>query len=560
MSNKIYTSIPAPKVPRNTFNLSRPNTFSMVFHRLVPTAIAEIIPGDRVIWDAELFSRLQPMIAPVYNQMKISQHAFYVPFRTINRHFAEFMFNNPEGNYTDVMPYVTLEFLYETIKVLSSAGSYDNAVEIIRLYDFIGLPFVYSSNTTASALVGKWITDNVWADNSTQQINLAPFFAYQKVYVDYYMDQNVAPDPFKSWKDFGYTDVLDMTGDVSAYLGANNSIRTRFATRFLLIRRRAWAHDRFTSALPWAQRGPEVLIPVSVSGDLTLDGPTGTGTGNVGWNAADQELVSAGVVGGHESGPITGSVELDNLTTTINEFRRAERLQRWYENSARGGTRPNEATLAHFGVRTKDATLDRAEFLGGQSQPLVVSEVEQTSETTASSPLGTLGGKATSYRPGRLFKRFFDEHGFVFILTSALVRANYSEGIPKIFTRREREEYAWPEFANLGEEPVFTREISAVALIGAGDPEDTVFGYVPRYSDYKSAVGEVHGDFRTSLSFWTQNRKFANIPQLNYNFIYSDPDLSPFAVANPYTDLILSTANYHVKANRLLPFYGVPTI
>lgn len=554
MSNKIYTSIPAPKVPRNEFKLSRPNTFSTVFHRNVPTALLEILPGDRIIFDSELFARLQPMIAPVFNQMRISQHAFYVPFRTINRHFAEFMFNNPDGSYTDVLPYLTLGNIYSIIAG-STPLEHAEKVEVIRLLDFIGLPFVYSSNTSATLMVNKWISDNAWAADSTVEINLGPFFAYAKIYTDYYRDQNLEEDPFKAWVAAGFTDVMDWSGNCDSRL-FNNPTKAVFARCFLMLRKRAWAHDRFTSALPFAQRGPDVLIPVAGSGPVTFEGVDDGDIVNANWSPSGQELVS-----GSDNDPISATAELSNLSTTINEFRTAERLQRFYENSARGGTRPNEATLAHWGVRTKDATLDRAEFLGGQMQPLVVSEVEQNSETTSSSPLGTLAGKATSYKPGRLFKRFFDEHGFVIVLTSAMVRANYSEGLPKVFSRREREEYAWPEFANLGEEPIFLKELSLKqSIIGEGVTPDDVFGYVPRYSDYKSAVGEIHGDFRSSLAFWTQNRKFANPPALNKDFIYSDPDLSPFAVANPYTDLILCTANYHIKASRLLPFYGVPTL
>ena len=209
-------------------------------------------------------------------------------------------------------------------------------------------------------------------------------------------------------------------------------------------------------------------------------------------------------------------------------------------------------------MRTPDATLDRAEFLGGSMQPMVVSEVAQTSQTTSGeggSPQGTLAGKGTSYKGQFAFKSFFTEHGFVFCFTSALVRANYWQGIPKVFSRMQRDEYYWPEFANLGEEPVFTKELYAPT-----QNEDDVFGYVPRYSDYKSAVGEVHGDMRSSLAFWTQAREFSNTPRLNKEFLFGDAPLTPFAVQSQYTDPIIATIQFSVKASRLMPFYGVPTI
>lgn len=588
---KLYTTIPAPKVQRNIFNLSHPNSFSMVFQKCVPTMVTEIIPGDKFVVGSELFARLQPMVAPVMNNMKISQHAFFVPLRTLNKHFSEFMFNNRTGDYSEVLPYTNLAALATIVGTLYNSGSgttadIELAANVIRLYDYIGLPFAYSSATDASTFVSQWVSLNSSITNSSIRVNLAPFFAYTKVWSEYFRDENLVDDPFEEFEDNYSMDVKDWTGDCTSLI-ANQ--RKAFAKCFLQLRPRAWAHDRFTSSLPFAQRGPDVLLPVAGTapvkykdgflleqGELqqglikslqpgqspseaTVVMNYGTGSGST------SRYTLGGPVGSYPQGvqpaayDPNGSLEADfseaALTTTINDFRRAERLQRWYENSARGGIRPNEATLAHFGVHTPDATLDRSEFLGGTMQPLVVSEVAQTSET-GTTPQGNLAGKGTSYKGNLLFKRFFSEHGFVFVFTSALCRANYWQGLPKIFSRMQRDEYYWPEFALLGEEPVFNKEI----YIDNNTTEDSVFGYVPRYSDYKSAQGETHGDFRSSMDMWTQNREFSNQPQLNEEFVYAAPSLSPFAVQSNFNDVILCTVNYDVKASRLMPYYGVPTI
>ena len=555
MSNKLYTSIPAPKVKRNTFNLSRYNSLTIPYQRVCPTAVQEILPGDIFRWDDELFCRTQPMVAPVMTDQKISQHAFFVPLRTLNKHFSEFMFNNKSGNYTDVLPYVSLGWLYSVVN--NSGFSEDLRAEVIRLYDYMNLPFSYRSATTLSTFVSQWISDNIALKDSTLRVNLLPFFAYTKIWSEYFRDENLVSDPFEVWTEYGYTDIQTWVGSRDTDL-AQGTKKGRFAECFLKLRPRAWQHDRFTSCLPFAQRGPDVLLPVTGSVTVNADGPSSDG--DVEWRAAsgdnDGYLTSVASDPGGDSGDIVIDAEIDGISTTINDFRRAERLQRWFENSARGGVRQNEATLAHFGVRTKDATLDRAEFLGGNMQPIVVSEVPQTSETSASSPQGSLAGKGTSYKTGGLFKRYFTEHGFVFVFASALIRPAYWQGVPKIFSRMQRDEYYWPEFALLGEEPVFDKEL----FVDGSTTEDGVFGYVPRYSDYKSAVPEVHGDFRTSLDFWINPRKFANQPELNSEFIYGDPQKKMFAVQSLYSDSILITIRHNVKASRLMPFYGVPTI
>lgn len=564
--------------------------------------LEEIYPGDLFRCNPELFARLQPMIAPVMNNMKLSMHFFYVPLRTLNKHFSEFMFNNRTGDYTDVLPYVYTGTFYVLVYQLESVGSYALAAEVIRLLDFIGLPFKYSSKTSAQSFVQSWLADD-WnmavaggsqasapAYNTGSRINLAPFFCYQKIWSEYFRDENVEEDPFVDFESTTNEDVFEWTGDVSGKLNLLITGGYPVGVAWLFqLRRRAWAHDRFTSSLPFAQRGPDVLLPISGtapvkyddgflnSGELNSYGlivsspPAQTPTEVKGQfylsgaiDATSTQLRSmipgagANTPGAYDpNGSLYTDMDAATLSTTINDFRIAERVQRWFENDARGGVRPNEGTLAHFGIRTPDSTLDRAEFIGGSMQPIVVSEVAQTSESTQASPQGTLAGKGTSYNSNRGFRMFFTEHGIVFGICSALVRANYWQGIPKIFSRMQRDEYYWPEFANLGEEPVYTKEIYADATAVS---EDDVFGYVPRYSDLKSAVGEVHGDMRSSLSFWTQTREFANKPELNREFLFADPSLSPFAVQSLYSDPIILTIQFNVKASRLMPFYGVPTI
>lgn len=550
MSNRLYTTIPAPKVPRNTFDLSSPNSLTLPFQRVIPTRLMEILPGDLVSMGSETFARLQPMVAPVMNNMKISNHAFFVPLRTLSDHYDEFMFNNRNGDYSEVLPYVTLGFLYQQVMDLEGLIPYNVLNDVIRLFDFIGLPFRYSDSTDEAAFYAAFINDS-WNSSlrgSTLRVNLAPFFAYQKIWNEYFRDENVSDE-------IDFDKVRTWTGNVESQI--SDDVEWFFST-FLRLRPRAWQHDRFTSSLPFAQRGPDTLIPISGVAPVTTE-RTGirTLTAPIVGEPNDQNNnILEGLDYSGQVERINRYVDFSDadLTTTMNDWRRALRVQMWNENSARGGVRPNEAILAHFGVRTPDATLDRAEFLGGYMQPIVVSEVAQTSETTDTSPQGTLAGKGTTYKGNVLFKHFFSEHGFVFVFTSALCRANYWQGLPKVFSRMQRDEYYWPEFANLGEEPVYTKELFAKAA------EDTVFGYVPRYSDYKSAVGELHGNMRSSLDFWTQPREFANEPRLNEEFIFGNPSLSPFAVQSDYSDPIICTIQFNVKASRLMPFYGVPTI
>lgn len=556
--NPLYETIPVVKPPRNVFNLTHSNKFTMRPQLNYPTLVMEVLPGDRHLVFSELFARAQPLVAPVFQNYTISQHAFFVPMRTMSNNWEQFITGGREGDFNSVMPYTYLENLYNGLSNVFNSVMEDDPIlprlaNCIRLFDFIGLPFRYNSSTDVYTFVSDFVSDNWNSSLSTSQVpvNLIPFYAYQKIWSEYYRDENIVDDIIKS---------IDEVLNFKDLVGYQSDVEFSFTSwiDLFVMRPRAWKKDRFTSALPFTQRGPDVLLPIAgtapvdsyifatntqpVGGDVT-----GTSAGPLGKRVVVESLNSFNI--GREV-----DFSEAELTTTINDFRRAERLQRWYENSARGGARLNENTLAHWGVRTPDSTLDRAVFLGGCHQPIVISEVEQNSSTTSTSPQGNLAGKGTSYNSDRLFKHYDSEHGIIIVLSSILMHADYWQGVPKIFTRQDRFDYAWPEFANLGEEPVYTRELYAKSS------NTEVFGYTPRYSDYKSMPNELHGDMRSSLDFWSLPRVFAEKPTLSNDFIYNPASVSPFAVASEYSDPFVVVVNFNIKSSRLLPFYGVPTI
>lgn len=154
----------------------------------------------------------------------------------------------------------------------------------------------------------------------------------------------------------------------------------------------------------------------------------------------------------------------------------------------------------------------------------------------------------------RLAKTYQSQHGFLVAFTSIRVHSLYEQGIHPMFSRYDRTEYAWPRFAHLGEQPIYTKQLDARAT------EDEVFGYTPRYADYKSDIGSIHGKLKGSLNVWTMARRFANKPALNEEFIYSRPRQDAFVVENWLEPCFIMEVDYHVRANRILPFYGSPHI
>ena len=174
------------------------------------------------------------------------------------------------------------------------------------------------------------------------------------------------------------------------------------------VRYRAWEKDYFTSALPWAQRGGEVNLPISgelpVNGYLKSDptqnygqvnGRTQAGTANLTMNLDNPPSTPAGAF------DLNLKADLgEGVSVTVNDLRRSIKLQEWLEKNARGGARYIEQIFSHFGVKSSDARLQCAEFLGGGKTPVMISEVLQTSGSPApespltETPLGTMAGHA----------------------------------------------------------------------------------------------------------------------------------------------------------------------
>ena len=182
---------------------------------------------------------------------------------------------------------------------------------------------------------------------------------------------------------------------------------------------------------------------------------------------------------------------------TVNDLRRAFKLQERLEKNARAGSRYVETLLAHFGVRSSDARLQRPEFIGGGTSPIMVSEVLQTSQGTAISPQGSMAGHGLNLGRNGNVHKYCEEHGFIIGIMSVMPKTTYQQGIPRVFSKFDKFDYFWSEFQNIGEQPILNKEIFARDDIG-----EEIFGYTPRYSEYKYISSTVHGDMKKSLDFW----------------------------------------------------------
>lgn len=538
----IFNSIRLKRPRRNVFYLSYENKLTANAGELVPIMCKPVVPGDKFRVNTEMLVRLAPLVAPMMHRVDVFTHYFFVPNRLLWNQWEDFITKGVDGTGVPAFPKIALRA--DWVNPTSAAALLSDG----SLWDYLGLPTIGGFNGIAF----PERSPNSVIPPVGYEVSALPFRAYQLIYNEYYRDQNL-------------TQPIDFTFDGGLVTNVTEVMS------LLTLRRRTWEKDYFTSALPWVQRGPDVTVPVnnnSGSLDVVLkDSPHADvyhvpGTTAFPKDGALRSISGALVIGGGEPDPAylepsNFQVNVDELGVSINDLRTSNALQRWFERNARSGSRYIEQILSHFGVRSSDARLQRPQFLGGGRTPISVSEVLQTSSTDSTSPQANMAGHGISAGVNHGFKRYFEEHGYIIGIMSIRPRTGYQQGVPKDFRKFDNMDFYFPEFAHLGEQEIKNEELY-LQQTPAGN--DGVFGYTPRYAEYKYSMNEVHGDFRGNMAYWHLNRIFSESPNLNTTFVECNPSNRVFATAGTSDDKYWIQLYQDVKALRLMPKYGTPTL
>lgn len=548
-------------IRRSTFDRSHSLKTSFNVGDIVPFFLDEVLPGDTFNVDTSKVVRLQTLLTPVMDNIYLDTYFFFVPNRLTWSHWKQFNGENTESAWIP-------QTEYEIPQITAPASG---GWSVGTIADYLGVP-TGVSNLSVSAL---------------------PFRAYALVMNEWFRDENLS-------------DPLVVPVDDATVAGVNTGTFVTDVAKGGLPYKAAKYHDYFTSCLPSPQKGPDVLIPVASAGNYAVVGngkslglTDGSLTGLFGYQSVpggSTLAVNSGTLGSSvgtavpSSSNLNGSVGVatasqlgDDLSksgliavasgnaaaATINQLRMAFQIQKLYEKDARGGSRYIEILKSHFGVTSPDARLQRPEYLGGNRVPININQVVQQSATVSGETAqGTVTGMSVTTDTHSDFTKSFTEHGFVIGVMVARYDHTYQQGLERFWSRKDRFDYYWPVFANIGEQAVKNKEIFAqgpgVKDTAGAVIDDQVFGYQEAWADYRYKPSRVTGEMRSqyvqSLDVWHLADDYSALPMLSDSWIREDKTNVDrvLAVTSAVSNQLFADIYIKNRTTRPMPMYSIP--
>lgn len=574
-SQSHFSNSPSLNISRSKFNRSFTHKTTFNTGELIPIFCdTTIMPGDTVAMKMSEVVRMTTPITPVMDNANLDLYFFFVPYRLIWDHFKRFMGEN------DTSPWIQ-NVEYEIPQVIFPYGKYSGETgqkgwHVGDLADYFGYPTEIGGTSSS--------------DRGNFTASALPFRAYCKVWNEFFRDENLQnPVNVESSQDsnrLGYSaqETYSEYDPVIMTVGGGKPLKV------------AKYHDYFTSCLPGAQKGPQIIIPLGDRADLMVErasDPTQNGKlaaksiNDYSYPITNEDILDLEnpktTEGLHAITKLTddgyvlnpyssrlGQEEAYNLYAdlstatgaTVNQLRQAFAIQKFYERQALGGSRYIEMVKSHFDVTNPDFRLQRPEYLGGKRIPINMNQVIQSTPTDGqTTPLGSTGAFSVTSDADDMFTHSFTEHGILLGLACIRTVHTYQQGLNRQYSKRKFTDFYFPEFANLGNQAVLNKEI----YMQDGEnytKNDEAFGYQEAWACERYfpdvVTGMMRSNVQQSLDIWHWADYYNELPSLGDKWIEEGPENVERTLA--VQDQPQFKADFYFGAiyTRPMPLYSIP--
>lgn len=551
------------------------------FMQLNVDYIREMVPGEKIDCKMETFARMNPLTVPTFGRASIRNRAFFVPFSSIFRGWNDFLTDNVhyasdgfQGSASTLtwVPRVTNSTLAAcfTGSITSSVtgagmlyGTTDPNYDVTWTSAGANYNYTVKGRQAIKMLEAlgykiDWTKVNVIGANDPQ-FSAMPLIAMAKIFTDWYF-----PQQYMNLTAFERLKFLT-TYDVAAGPIVLSALDVREI--LLLCAYVCYDSDYFVSAWDTPNQPNagnyssdfKLVNLDSVNDTLGYTGSVvasryytekGYVTNNSGSATADNRLGGADAPYIVPMIAVTDSVGGSNKAlqpTPISEYllHGLHALTDFMKRNQLAGSRVFDRYLARFGKALPAEKLNRSRYLGAAMQNLQIGDIMSTSDTSGAE-LGKFAGKGISYGNGH-FDYSTDEFGYFIVLSSIVPATGYYQGVDRQVMRVGKTDFWQPEFDSLGVQPITANELylptAPEYATMTGNAEEQIFGFTPRYADYKVAHDQLTGNFRlpsiqaghlNAGDAWHMMRKFAGASFMgDYKNCVHTPDFI-YGYTDPY--------------------------
>lgn len=399
------------------------------------------------------------------------------------------------------------------LKVVNSSGGtqyyYYNLKplgrSVYKILQSLGYQVTWTIYDNAQTSVYSGLSTSAKTEIADIKLSLLPLKSFIKAYVDWYWPSQYCNNAYYN----GLKSFAEFTPQ-SSNISLNNASNLRTIWYYLVT----------------SNNGANGIAGVTVNYDSdyfvsafdTPEGPTNNFTGTLSLPNIDISS-SVGPTAGQITNGVTSAVQsgtanmsvYNNIVTQygLNALRA---MTDYLKRHQLVGSRAIDRFYARFGINLGSEKLLRSNYIGSMNIPLQFGDVMSHTDSSVDSPLGAYAGKGLGYgENGFSFKA--DDYGYIIILSSIVPQIGYYQGIDRTCLHISPTDFYTPEFDQLGNQAIARYELNAGSdnLLDADDPaiseqvmegktnddlSEGLFGWTPRYSEYKIGRDRLTGDFR----------------------------------------------------------------